>query len=209
MTQNNQYEQSETQRIIDLMQRIESDGFKGGIVMSADGQKSKNLSISVAQAIKIQAILVEGDIPLRQEAAFTLTLVSELSSGMMLDLGRDEHVDPHDKNVRLRDAYVTVEAVTRTNTGIIVAFADFENVRLPEDHQVKVVALVPEKAGDKVYAYAVSDESGETVLETDDIEAARECVDDINDELSEDDRITARAALMERNSDGTGYTRLD
>ena len=54
---NNSYEHDEIQRVIDSMESIAPEGFKGGIIMSADGQKTKNLSIDVEQAKLIRDVV--------------------------------------------------------------------------------------------------------------------------------------------------------
>lgn len=206
---NSSYEQSESQRIIDLMTELAKDGHKGGIILSADGQKSKNLSVSVAQALKIQAILIEGDIPESGRSK-----VSDMISVDVTEQAFKDIVNYYDVSMRgeARDeAFLDTRGMPEDELENIAEILHIETEEVAE-----AIVLIyhyghnnwDEIKPQKVFDYAVTDEYGEYVLETDDLEEARERADEINEQAEEFGK-DGRAALMQKNDEGIGYTLLD
>jgi len=194
----NRFEKDESQHIIDLMEKIESQGFKGGVVLSADGQKTKNLSVTVAQAKKIQDILVAGDTPATDTASSFECLNLVVSKEAFNDL-----IDNYDVSMRSNkrdEAFLDTRGIPESELKNIS-----EMLGIPElGERIMMVSYDSQKVCD----WAVTDEYGEYVLETDDFKAVKERADEINEQAKEAG-LDGRAAIMQKNSEGTGYTLFD
>jgi hypothetical protein len=206
MSDDKNYMQSQTQKIIDAMTELAKDGYKGGVVLSASGQKSKNLSVSVAQALKIQAILVEGDIP---EAGR-----SKVSDMVSVDVTKTAFYDianTYDVSMRsdARDeAFLDTRGIPQDELEDIAKI-----LRVGLEEIEECIVLIYHYDHDdweqinptKVFDYAVTDQNGEYVLETDDLEEARERSGLINKKTESSELGGGTSAIMEKNDEGTGY----
>lgn len=199
------YKQSETQPIINEMIAIAKEGYQGGIVMSANGKKTKNLSIDVDQAKLIQCVLVE----IESESGRTKSCPSvsiEVTFGAFeaLELSYDV----------LTRVNVTDELILDTRS---IPDSELENIasilKVDAEEIEECYVVVYHRCKDSwsdvipnyTYDWAVSDQNGNYTLETDYKQEALEHIKEKNGEMKSQGE-KGSCALMMKDPCGEGYT---
>jgi hypothetical protein len=203
---NNSYEHDEIQRVIDSMESIAPEGFKGGIIMSADGQKTKNLSIDVEQAKLIRDVVSGAPTVLTGRAKACPSVSVVVTTGAF-----DEIKSNYDVSSRVN---VTDEVTIDTRSIPESELANMARIMKVDAEEIEECYVVvyhecqddwSEVIDNYVFEWAVSDQDGHYVLETDDKQEALDYLKEKNEEMSSQDD-EGSCALMMKDPDGEGYT---
>tara|TARA_R110001583_G_scaffold174017_4_gene328249 strand:+ start:3016 stop:3639 length:624 start_codon:yes stop_codon:yes gene_type:complete len=202
------YEYSETQRVIEEMVRIAPGGFRGGVIMSADGQKTKNLSISVEQAQLIQSVLVNvGTDSGRTKSCPSVSIEVTVGAFDTLKASYDVFIRCNAEDEVVLDTRSIPDSELENIGSILkVEIAEIEECFVVVYHAgiISWGDIIPKYTCD----WAVSDHNGIYILETDDKQEALDRIKEENKALSSQDE-EGSCALMIKDPDGEGYTLCD